>query len=173
MHTNIMSLIETNAFSIGNISVETDSLVFNTPLMKSSGQVNRKAFIDMGDVVYFMVVNEVLKKIGKAAGQYGWYGRMQEYGKTRYNKSGKDCWDATTRKIYNHMIQNYEAANRKIEIYVIRTPKEKVTFTNPLTNDIMVEYIETAGTVEQSLIQLAYGQGYTLDFCREKEIKNA
>ena len=170
--TKLLDTIYGKAERIGTIKIEENRLVFDTHLRRSSGQVSRSAFIDMGDVVYFMVVGTDLKKIGKAAGQQGWYGRMNEYGKKRYNKSGKDTWDATTRKIYNHMMDNYIDPYREIKVYAIRTPKQIVTFTNPLTGEPMTEFIETAGTVEQSLIQLAYKQGYTLDFCREKETTN-
>lgn len=167
---SIMHMIECRSEYIGRIVVTENRLSFETHIRRSSGQVNRSAFIEMGDVVYFMVVGDDLKKIGKAAGQQGWYGRMQEYGKKRFSKKGNDTWDATTRKIYRYMMENYEPQDRNIEVFAVRTPKQSVTFKNPLTGAEMVEQIETAGTVEQSLIQLAYQHGYTLDFCREKEM---
>ena len=170
MTHDIVGLIFNDAEKLGTIDIGQDKLIFNTHMRRSSGKINRSAFVDMGDVVYFMFVGLELKKIGKAAGQHGWYGRMQEYGKNRFNAKGKETWDATTRKIYNHMITNYsDPAERKIDVYAIKAPKQRVAFVNQLTGETMTELIETAGTVEQSLIQLAYKQGYTLDFCREKE----
>jgi hypothetical protein len=171
MTPDIYGLIMTRAEKLGTIAVTADRLTFETHRRKSSGQVDRAGFIDMGDVVYFMLVSGDLKKIGKAAGQNGWYGRMNEYGKKRYAKAGHDTWDATTRKIYKHMTENYEPYDRNIDVYAIRTPKEQISIKNPLTGFEMMEAVETAGTIEQSLIQIAYQQGYTLDFCREKESK--
>jgi hypothetical protein len=168
--TILLNEVFAKAEYIGVINIEENRLMFDTHIRRSSGQISRSTFIDMGDIVYFMVVGVELKKIGKAAGQQGWYGRMNEYGKKRYAKAGHDTWDATTRKIYNHMMDNYDDPDRKIKIFAIRTPKQLFTFTNPLTGQVMTEHIETAETVEKSLIQLAYQQNYTLDFCREKEI---
>jgi len=172
MSNTLLDMIYDKAELIGKINIQENRLVFDTHIRRISGQISRSSFIDMGDIVYFMIVGDSLKKIGKAAGQQGWYGRMNEYGKTRYSKTGKDTWDATTRKIYNYMIHNYLDVDREIKIYAVRTPKQTVSFTNPLTGDTVIEQIETAGAVEQSLIQLAYKQGYSLDFCREKELLN-
>jgi hypothetical protein len=157
------------AEKLGMIAVTTDQLTFETHRRKSSGQIDRAGFIDMGDVVYFMLVDGEIKKIGKAAGQNGWYGRMSEYCKTRFNEEGKDTWDATTRKIYKHMMTNYEPHDRYIHVYAVRTPREIIAITNPLTGLSMMTDVETAGAIEQSLIQIAYQQGNNLDFCREKE----
>jgi hypothetical protein len=169
MTPDIYGLIMTRSEKLGTIQITKDKLTFETHYRKSSGQVNRAALIDMGDIVYFMLVDGELKKIGKAAGKEGWYSRMNEYGKTRFNKVGKDTWDATTRKIYNHMTRNYEDHNRKIDVYAVRAPREVISIMNPLTGLSMMTAVETAGAIEQSFIQIAYQQGYTLDFCREKE----
>ena len=166
---DIYGLIMTRAEKLGTILITENQLTFETHRLKSSGQVDRAGFIDMGDVVYFMLVNDELKKIGKAAGQFGWYGRMKEYTKTRFNKAGKDSWDKTTSKIYTYMMNNYEDHNRKINVYAVRAPREVISIMNPLTGLSMMMAVETAGAIEQSFIQIAYQQGYTLDFCREKE----
>lgn len=171
MTPNVYGLIMARAEKLGTIIVTENHLTFETHRRKSSGQVDRAGFIKMGNIVYFMLVDGELKKIGKAAGKEGWYCRMNEYGKTRFNKVGKDTWDATTTKIYNHMTRNYEPSDRKIDVYAIRAPREIISIKNPLTGFEMMEAVETAGAIEQSLIQIAYQQGYTLDFCREKVSK--
>ena len=167
---SILDSIQQKAEFIGTILIKEDRLVFNTPHIKSSGQVNRSYFMDMGDIVYFMFDHkQELLKIGKAAGIGGWYSRMNEYGKKRFNLSGKDTWDATTRKIYKHMTSNYDQANRQVVVYAVRTPRIKATVGCPITSLPVDEHIETASKIEQNLIQLAYKEGCTLAFCREKE----
>jgi len=167
---NIIDSITQKAEFIGNILIEEDRLSFKTPHMKSSGQMNRAHFIDMGDIVYFMFDhNDQLLKIGKAAGLGGWYSRMGEYCKKRFTSTGKETWDATTRKIYNHMTNNYSKDKRYVKVLAIRTPRIHAVVGCPITSLPVDEYIETASKIEQNLIQLAYKEGCTLAFCREKD----
>ena len=167
---SIIDSINQKAEFIGNILIEEDRLSFKTPHMKSSGQINRAYFIDLGDIVYFMFDhNDQLLKIGKAAGLGGWYSRMNEYGKKRFTTTGKETWDATTRKIYNHMIKNYSEGDRWIKVLAVRAPRIHAVVGCPITSLPVDEYIETASKIEQNLIQLVYKEGGTLTFCREKD----
>lgn len=156
--------IKSKSEYIGNLIFTKDCIKFKTPHVGSTGRINRKHFIALGDVVYFFFLDGKLMKIGKAAGENGWYNRMAEYTKTRFNKNNKDMWDATTRKIYNFMTQN---DHTELEVYAIKTPRVKTTIKSCVTGKSYTVEIETAEDTEQILIQEAMRAGEDLPFCRE------
>lgn len=143
---------------LGKLVLSDGKFDFETTYRKSTGQINRKYFVELGDVVYAMFVQEKLVKIGKAAGMQGWYNRCSEYCKP------EKMWDRTTRKIYNWMIANNET---EIKILAVQSPRIETTITSPITNNKYVKMIETAGELEQELIQEAYRFGEDLPFCKE------
>lgn len=98
---------------------------------------------DFGDMVYFMFVDDKLMKIGKAANKGGWNGRVGMY-KNGNSKRG----DGTNKRILRVM---KEIGEDTIHIYAIHTPREKISFTNPLNSDIIETEIETALSVEKNL----------------------
>lgn len=143
---------------IGKLIVSKDRFVFKTHYRKSSGQINRKQFIELGDVVYSMFVDGVLVKFGKAAGDTGFYSRVVEYCKVRSKM------DKTTQKIFNWMIENGET---EIEIYAIKSPRIECTIVSPITLTPFTKMVETAQELEQTLIQEAYQYGEDLILCNE------
>lgn len=156
--------IKSKAKHIGKLHFSEDVIKFTTHNIKSSGQINRKYFHALGDVVYFFFINDKLMKIGKAAGAGGWYSRMHEYTKNRYNKSGKEYWDATTRKIYNFMMdRKYE----NLDVYAIQSFRISEKVKSPISGKTRHIEIETAKDLEQMLIQEAMNAGEDLPFCRE------
>ena len=143
---------------IGKFVIRNNKFEFETNYRKSSGQINRKHFVELGDIVYAMFTQGKLVKIGKAAGMQGWYGRCNEYCKP------EKMWDRTTRKMYNWMIKNNET---EITIVAIQSPRIETTITSPITQNKYTKMIETAGELEQELIQEAYRFGEELAFCKE------
>lgn len=156
--------IKSKAQFIGKLVFAKDSINFVTPFASISGRINRKYFIGLGNVVYFFFLGDELMKIGKAAGDIGWYNRMCEYTKKRYNKKRKETWDATTRKIYNYMISNNK---NELEVYVIKSPRTITTIKSPFTGKSFTVEVETAQVLEQTLIQEAMRNGEEIPFCRE------
>jgi hypothetical protein len=147
-----------NSEYIGEFIIESDkSIHFNTHLLKSTGQFDRKYFIEMGDVVYAFVINGTLMKIGKAAGAKGWYARMKQYLKG-------ETGDKVNSKIINYVVNNKYSI---IKVYAIKTPRALVKVKQPLTGKTIKRLVETAGAVEQELIHEAYKSGELLEFCNE------
>ena len=156
--------IKSKAEHLGKLHFSKDVIKFTTHNIKSSGQINRKYFHALGDVVYFFFINDKLMKIGKAAGAVGWYSRMGEYTKKRYGKSGKEYWDATTRKIYNFMIDH---GYQNLDVYAIQSLRISRAVVSPISGKTRLVEIETAKDLEQMLIQEAMNAGEDLPFCRE------
>ena len=98
---------------------------------------------DFGDMVYFMFVDDQLMKIGKAAGKGGWNGRVGMYKNGASSKG-----DGTNKRILRVM---QELGKDTIHIYATQAPREKISFTNPLSGDIIETEIETAREVENNL----------------------
>ena len=104
-------------------------------------QLRWSEYRDFGDMVYFMFVDGQLMKIGKAAGKSGWNGRVGMY------KNGI-TGDATNRRILRVM---KELGKTAIDIWAIQAPRQNISFTNPLTGDIIETEIETARDIELDL----------------------
>lgn len=130
-----VSAIENKTY-IGQIEVNGNDMSFHP-------EFTRSEFIEMGNVVYFMYVNGELQKIGIAAGKDGWYGRVGMYNKGM-NKGG----DATNARICRAMEQLGETT---IKVYAVPVPKQKISFTNPVTGDIMETEVEVVREVEKDL----------------------
>jgi hypothetical protein len=158
------SELKNNMQYIGKLVFSEDSIKFNTPNITSTGRINQKHFIELGDIVYSLYCGDTLMKIGKAAGSSGWYGRVREYTKKRYNKNNKDTWDQTTTKMYNHMSL---IGHTELLIYAVQSPRIEHTLTSICSGKTYIEQIETAGGYEQILIQEAMLNGETLPLCRE------
>lgn len=156
--------IKSNAEFIGKLVFSKDKIKFVTHHINSSGRVHQKYFRTLGDVVYFFFIDNKLMKIGKAAGGSGWYQRMMEYTKARYNKHSREMWDATTRKIYNYMDENKQ---KELQVYVMKSPRILTEMHSLVTGAPCIVEIETAEDNEQILIQEAMINGEDLPFCRE------
>ena len=144
---------------IGEFNVTKTKIKFETHIRKSSGQLDRKFFIEMGDVVYFLIADDELIKIGKAEGAGGFYSRMKQYCK---GLTG----DKTNRKILNYMSS---VQKNNIKIYAVQTAKILAEDTDLLTGEKFEFYVSTANRHEQHYIQSAYKAGERLLCCSEKD----
>lgn len=118
-------------------------------------------FRSMGNIVYFMYVEDRLMKIGIAGGSGGWYGRVGMY-KAGASKGG----DATNRLILRVM---KELGKSKIDIYAVAVPKMQISLTCPLTGDIIEDEVEVNRLVEQNLTgrYLSESNLHTLPFSKQ------
>ena len=89
--------------------------------------LRRKDIIELGDIVYFMIVNGKIYKIGKAGGAQGFAGRAGTYARGRLG-------DATNVRIMDIMQDLDES---EIEVWCVRVPRPIVTYNCPLTGVTM------------------------------------
>jgi hypothetical protein len=148
------------SIDVGKIILDPEKhkLLFDTHIKNNNGTIKRKYFVELGDVVYTFIHNGMLHKFGKAAGAAGWYDRATQY------KQHGDKMDKTSEKIINYMKKN------KIQEFIVYAFKSPPTITSilcPITNDVVSMKVETAHTLEQRLIQLAYSAGEKLPLCQE------
>lgn len=141
-----------NGDYVGRFEV-TESEINFFPEMKWS------EYRDYGNMVYFMFVENKLMKIGIAAGKTGWNARVGMY------KSGVKG-DATNRRILRVM---KDLGKDTIHIYAVQVPKEKISFTNPLTGDTIDTEVEVVRPIEQSLTAqfLSENANNELPFCNQ------
>jgi hypothetical protein len=116
---------------------------------------------EMGDIVYFMIVDGELMKIGKAGGKTGWNGRVGMY-KNGITPRG----DQTNVRIFK-VLKEMDKLDSTIEVYAISVPRQKITFTCPLTCDIMEEEFAVNGNVEIALTAKYLDAGYELPFSNQ------
>lgn len=138
---------------LGTLTIKEDGFFDYT----RTDTYRRKEIIELGDLVYFMVVDGELMKIGKAGGASGWMGRVGTYSRGIYG-------DATNRRI-ERVMKNLEKDT--IQVYAIQTPRRKIECTCPLTGDIIVEEIAVHRNVELSLTAKYIEAGYELPFCKQ------
>lgn len=117
--TNFSDLVREKAIHIGHFHLCGDTMNF------VRNGFSRKEIIHMGDVVYFMYVNDTMYKIGKAGGAEGFAGRA-----TTYNKGRRG--DATNNRIMNIM---EDIPSTDIQVYALPIPRRIVTETCPLTGE--------------------------------------
>jgi hypothetical protein len=141
---------------IGAITLDGDRMKYTKP-----DGMRRKDLIKMGDLVYFMIVDGKLMKIGKAGGKTGWIGRagMYENGITSRG-------DQTNVRIFR-VLESMNAKDSTIHVYAIATPRQQISFTNPLTYDIINEEVAVHGNVERSLTAKYIEAGYELPFSKQ------
>lgn len=119
--------------------------------------VKRKDLKALGDIVYFMYVDDVLMKIGKAGKKGGWDGRVGTYKQGR-SKNG----DRTNKLIHKVMT---EMNKDTIEIYCIRTPREIKEIKIEGQEDTFIAELPTNCNVEQYYTQKCKEMGHPLPFC--------
>jgi len=109
------------AIHIGHFHVHGETMTFHR-----NDNFRAKDIKALGDVVYFMYVNDNLYKIGKAGGASGFYGRAGTYNRGRLG-------DATNNRIIDVMEDIQE---QNIEVYCVQIPRPVVKYTCPLTNEV-------------------------------------
>lgn len=141
---------------LGTLRVSGDRLSYKKPNEYSRAEIEK-----LGDVIYFITLDNQLMKIGKASGIKGWIGRADAY------RSGISSYgDKTNQRIFR-VLKEKNKLNRTMKVYGIPIPRKKITFTCPLTGDKIVEYISLSGDVEKILAAKYMKQGYTLPFCNQ------
>ena len=113
-----ISKLAKEAEYIGHFDVTETEINFVTDKTRSD-------FHAIGNIVYFMYVEDRLMKIGIAGGADGWYGRVNMY-KAGASKRG----DATNRLILRVM---KELGKSKIDIYAVAVPKMQISLRFILT----------------------------------------
>lgn len=141
---------------LGTLCVSGDRMSYIKPKEYSRAEIE-----NFGDIVYFIVVDNQLMKIGKAGGVQGWVGRAHAYcsGISYYG-------DKTNQRIFR-VLKEKNKLNKTMKVYGIPVPRKKITFTCPLTRDKIVEYISLNGDVEKILAAKYMKQGYKLPFCNQ------
>lgn len=121
--------------------------------------LKRKDMIALGDIVYFMFVDGVLKKIGKAGGKHGWACRVGTYNR---GING----DATNKLIIEEMEKI--GANR-IEVYAYQTPRETLSTWDPMNKSMVEIQVPTNQEYERRYTHqyLAESVENELPFCRQ------
>ena len=129
-----ISNLAKKASFIGSFTVSKTKIRFHPELRYSE-------YIKFGNMVYFMFVKNRLMKIGIAGGQRGWVSRSETY---KLGKRG----DRTNHRIIRIMNDLGEST---IDVYAVKCPKQKITFTCPLTGVIIEDEVEVTRLVEQRL----------------------
>jgi len=149
-----LSEISKRASYLGYFTIEGGRM----PFTKAEG-LRRKDVKALGDVVYFMFVDNELMKIGKAGGASGFASRAETYSRGVYG-------DATNRKIWDVM----NSLNKdRIEVFYVQCPKHVIEYNCPLTNDLLTEEVSTHKNVEVRLTQkyLSEDESRDLPFCHQ------
>jgi len=111
------------------------------------------------DVVYFMMVDGKLYKIGKTECTTGWLGRVKTYA-----SGGR--FDHTNARIIRVMNED-NLLEHRIKVYVLEIPRKKVEFECPATGDIITDDIPMAKNMEWHLTKKFINEGYELKFCNQ------
>ncbi len=121
--------------------------------------LKRKGMIELGDIVYFMFVDGILKKIGKAGGKHGWACRIGTYNR---GING----DATNKLIIEEM---HKIGANRIEVYAYQTPRAIVSVWDPLNKKTIDVEVSTNQEYERRYTHeyLAESAQNNLPFCRQ------
>ena len=116
---------------------------------------DRKELLSLGDVVYFMISDNQVVKVGKAGGIHGFYSRMSQY------KNGVD-------ETNNRIIREAKNNNiTEVDIYIIECPREETTKKCILTDaEISIEMPSNVG-LEKYYMRLLGDYDEDLFFCNQ------
>ena len=149
----ISDLMLQKGIYLGRFNVRGDVMDFEPTLTYSE-------YIALGDVVYFMYVNNKLVKIGKAGGAKGWNVRMSQY------KRGRHAKDSTNHRIMDIMDSYGES---EIEVYAVQAPRREIIMDCPLTGETFTFMVETHRELERSLTTRYLNEqpARDLPFCKQ------
>jgi hypothetical protein len=120
---------------------------------------NKKIVISkIKDSIYFMMVNDVLYKIGKTESSSGWQGRVATYTRKHH--------DSTNKRILRIMEED-NLLKYKILIYVLPIDRVEIKTICPITNDVITDIVPMAGRMEKHVTKKFINEGYELKFCRQ------
>lgn len=127
------------------------TISYTSPNIKNG----RRIWKDMkDDIVYFMFVDGILKKIGQST---NWSGRIGTYERGIHG-------DATNNRIISIM-EGYE--KNKIEILAIKVDRMIVSVTCPVTNETLNTEVSLAEKWEKHFTNKALELGIDLPFCNQ------
>lgn len=138
-----------NQIYLGSFNLQDDKIVFDSAL-------SRQETLALGDVVYFMIHENDILKVGKAGGGGGFYSRMSQY------KRGLGA-DATNDKIIRTM-QDLNINN--VKIYAIQAPRNTHETTCIKGTELIIETPTNVGLEKYYLNLLK--EDYSLIFCQQR-----
>lgn len=145
--------VRKNGIYIGDFKLCGESIVYN----RASG-LGRNNVIALGDIVYFMIVNNKIYKIGKAGGATGFAGRAGTYARGRKG-------DATNNRIMDIM---ENLGENIIQIYCVQVPRPVVEYKCPLTNKIIKLEVSIHKDIESTYTDMFLDiPENDLPFCRQ------
>jgi hypothetical protein len=153
---NIEQMISEKSQYLGYFKIDGDQM----PFVRKEN-LRRKDIIALGDIVYFMYVDNKLMKIGKAGGKLGFAGRINTY------QQGRGPYgDMTNKRIMDVMDLIDES---KIDVYAVCCPREIIKFKCPLTGNEITEEVTTHQNTEKRLTHqyLAECVNNELPFCNQ------
>jgi hypothetical protein len=133
---------------LGSFKLHGDKIDFDSVM-------TRQEMLELGDVVYFMIHDDDILKVGKAGGGGGFYSRMGQY------KRGLGA-DATNDKIIRTML---ELNITNVEIYAIQAPRNTHATTCIKGSDLIIETPTNVGLEKYYLNLLK--ENYSLIFCQQ------
>lgn len=151
---NLSTYAKNNGIYLGHMTLVNDQLPFTYDGPKSQSEIAK-----MGDVVYFMYVNDELMKIGKAGGNRGFAGRAGTY------KTGM-AGDSTNKKIISVLKSMGET---KISVYAFVIPSIQTDTICPITGETITITTSVHGEYEAHYTKqyLNESPSNTLPFCTQ------
>ena len=151
---SVIKNVKKNGQYIGHFDVTSDTMKF----VNADG-LRRKDIIALGDIVYFMFVDNKLMKIGKAGGANGFAGRVGTYNRGRLG-------DATNNLIIDVM-ESIDAD--RIDVWAVQSPRETIKYKCNLTGETIAEEVPTHKNNESRYTHMFLGESTANDlpFCTQ------
>ena len=151
---SVIKNAKANGMHIGYFDVTADTMKFNY-----ADGVRRKDIIDLGDIVYFMFVDDKLMKIGKAGGANGFAGRIGTYNRGRLGDQ--------TNKLILDVMEMIDAD--RIDVLAVQSPRKVIQYTCNLTGDEITEEVPTHKNNESRYTHMFLGESIAneLPFCKQ------
>lgn len=125
-----------------------------------SGSFRWSEYVNMGDMVYGMYINDQLVKIGMTTDKKGWAGRSSTY-------CNKSPYERTNKMFRRVLSERFNLDEVKIEVYGIQTRRETIEHFDPITNTILTVTVSMARDIEKQWTDIAKNQGEDLYLCTQ------
>ena len=158
----ISSKIKDNGIYLGyfTFTPDIDNNYDSFMRMQFHGALRYTDYVNMGDIVYGMYINDQLVKIGMAGGKLGWYGRQSTY----TNISANERTNAMFRRKIGEMF-NFDDV--QIHVYAIQTPRIIDKYLDPISGTTICEEVSRARKVEKRWTNIAKFEGENLYLCTQ------
>lgn len=134
----------------------------DTPMkrLNFTGSFRHTEYVNMGDIVYGMYINDQLVKIGMTASKKGWAGRYSTYCNNNF--------DEKTNKMFRRVLgERFDLDKVKIDVYGVQSPKVTKEYFDPITNTMLTVNISMARDIEKQWTDIAKNQGEDLYLCTQ------